>query len=214
MATFLYARRKRAIENRSNLLKEEKITPWLLYFNTGHAYEMTGSDGKIIVIPGKGVFQGKIQQVFWDFMDPILENESIGILIQAQEDVKTFPKRFQKKHLEETCALIQEKLIRGIYEEMVTVDYTLRGRGNAQKVYLRTIEDKLEKADAFVKGQVQVSVTLLNRKNRLLWWRYSLFIILGMFLATAVLFLDHLLSDGLLPVSNVPPPGPPMTTTP
>lgn len=198
IATFLYSRRKRDIENKLITIKEEKITPWLLYFNTGKDYEISTSDGRSLIIPGQGDFRAKIQDTFWDFIEPILENEIVTVLKEAQEDVRTFRRGFQRKHLDETRYLLQEKLVRGVYDDMVMVDQKLRGKGSPKKVLLRNIEEKLDKFDKFVVGQVKATQKLLNRTHRAHYWFYLLFFVVGALTMLIFIILDQLISAGVL----------------
>jgi len=163
----------------------------MLYFNTGKDYEIMGADGHGIIIPGRGEFRGKIQDTFWNFMEPILENEIVAVLQQAQEDVKTFRRGLRRKHLDETRYLLQEKLVRGVFDDMVTVDQNLRGKGSPKKVLLRNIEDKLEKFDKFVVGQIKATKKLLNRVERGNMIKYFLFFLLGVIVMFAVFAADQ-----------------------
>lgn len=109
----------------------------------------------------------------------------------AQEDVKAFPGRFQRKHLDETRYLLQEKLVRGTYDDMVMVDQNLRGKGSPKKVLLRNIEEKLAKFDQFVVGEMKVTLRLLNRKRRIIWLKYFLFFLFGMLVMFILAFADQ-----------------------
>ena len=124
-------------------------------------------------------------------MEPILENEIVSLLQEAQEDVKSFPRRLQRKHLDEARHLLQEKLVRGLYDDMVMVDQQLRGKGNPKKVLLRNIEDKLEKFDKFVAGQIKATQKLLNRLDRNRNLMYVLFFLLGMGVMFTLALVDQ-----------------------
>lgn len=94
--------------------------------------------------------------------------------------------------MDETRYLLQEHMIRGIYDDMVMVDQSLRGRGNPKKVLLRNIEDKLERFDAFVVGEVKVTQRLLNRSRKTLFFKYFFFFFLGLLVMFILAFLDQL----------------------
>lgn len=174
----------------------------MLYFNTGRDYPISTSDGRSVLVPGKGEFRGKIHDTFWEFIEPHLENEIVSALLLAQDDVKTFRGGIQKKHLEETQYLLQDRLIRGVYDDMVMVDQNLRGKGSPKKVLLRNIEDKLEKFDKFIIGQVKATQRLLNRSKRGAWLKYLGFFLLGALFMLGLILIDQLYIANLGVVGN------------
>lgn len=209
----MYARRKRDVEASTVRIKEEYISKWLLYFGSGKDAMISGTDGRSVIIPGRGDFRGQIQDQFWDGVEPLIENTVVTVLQGAQNDVATFGARFQAKHLDETRYLLQEKLVRSVYDDMQTADQNLRGKNNPKKVLLRNIEDKLDKFDKFIKGETDATQKLLNKSTKKGLTRYIVAFLLGAIIMFILILIDTIMAPkqtGTLP----PPPSPQETLPP
>lgn len=166
---------------------------------------ISGTDGRSVIIPGRGDFRGQIQDQFWDGVEPLIENTVVEVLQGAQNDVATFGARFQVKHLDETRYLLQEKLVRSVYDDMQTADQNLRGKNNPKKVLLRNIEDKLDKFDKFIKGETDATQKLLNKNTKKGLTRYFVAFLLGAIIMFILILIDTVLAPKQNGISPPPP---------
>lgn len=167
MTTPLYPTFRKRIEDATERIIRDQVTPWA-FLTAGPPFKVKQFSGWEISYQGIG-FEGSPRTIFWGrYIDPFLEALAIEEIDFAISSAK-------ERRVDATILLpeVQGLLVAAvqkIFSAMAEIDRRLRGKGYPESVPLRSVEGEVSQLRAFIDERVRCELAMWKPKSALEEW--------------------------------------------
>lgn len=167
MTTPLYPTFRKRIEDATERIIRDQITPWA-FLAAGPSFKIKQFSGRDISYQGID-FEGSPRTVFWGrYIDPFLEALAIEEIAFAISSAK-------ERRVDATLLLpeVQGLLVAAVqktFGAMADVDRRLRGKGYPDSLPLRSIEGEVGQLRTFIDERVRCELAMWKPKSALEEW--------------------------------------------
>lgn len=167
MTTPLYPTFRKRIEDATERIIRDQVTPWA-FLTAGPPFKVKQFSGREISYQGID-FEGSPRTIFWGrYIDPFLETLAIEEIDFAISSAK-------ERRVDATLLLpeVQGLLVAAaqkIFGAMAEIDRRLRGKGYPESVPLRSVEGEVSQLRAFIDERVRCELAMWKPKSALEEW--------------------------------------------
>ena len=167
MTTPLYPIFRKRIEDATERIIQEQVTPWS-FLTAGPPFKVKQFSGRDISYQGIG-FEGSPSNVFWGrYIDPFLEALAI-------EEIDVAVTSAKERRVDATLLLpeVQGLLIAAVlkvFRQMAEIDRRLRGKGFPEKVSLRSTESEVNRLSEFIEERIRSELAMWKPRWRVEEW--------------------------------------------
>lgn len=167
MTTPLYPISRKRIEDATERIIRDQVTPWA-FLTAGPPFKVKQFSGREISYQGIE-FEGSPRTVYWGrYIDPFLEALAI-------EEIEFAISSAKERKIDATLLLpeVQGLLIAAvqkIFREMAEIDRLLLGRGGHENVPLRSIEGEVSQLRTFIEERIRCEFAMWKPKSAVEEW--------------------------------------------
>ena len=167
MTTPLYPTFRKRIEDATERIIRDQVTPWG-FFTAGPPFKVKQFSGREISYEGIG-FEGAPRTIFWGrYIDPFLEALAIEEIEFAAFSAKE--RRVDAYLLLPEVRGLLNAAVQQVFREMAEIDRRLLGKGFAETVLLRSIEGEVGQLRAFIEERVQCELAMWKPRSAAEEW--------------------------------------------
>ena len=167
MTTPLYPTFRKRIEDATERIIREQVTPWS-FLTAGPPFKVKQFSGREISYQGIG-FEGSPRTIFWGrYIDPFLEALAVEELEFAVSSAKE--RRVDASLLLPEVQGLLNAAVQKIFREMAEIDRRLLGKGYPETLPLRSIEGEVAQLRAFVEERVRCELEMWKPRSAVEEW--------------------------------------------
>lgn len=169
--TPIYYQIHNLLDREYKALDRDKITHWLMRFKMG--VDIDDCRGGRITLGGNIEFEGQPREIYWSFITPCLQDIVHDVLRQAEDQGRRYPPEVAREALDEAADLLKS-FITKVYDRMVNIDRTMRGKGYPENVEpydpsqkVSALHANIDEQVAAFKGQIALPTWLQQLSAKL-----------------------------------------------
>ncbi|WP_234082912.1 hypothetical protein [Azonexus sp. R2A61] len=167
MTTPLYPTFRKRIEDATERIIRDQVTPWA-FLTAGPPFKVKQFSAREISYQGIG-FEGSPRTIFWSrYIDPFLEALAIEEIEFAVASAKE--RRIDASLLLPEVQSLLNAAVQKVFREMAEIDRRLLGKGFPESVPLRSTDGEADQLGAFIDERVRCELAMWKPRSTVEEW--------------------------------------------